>query len=753
MSSPPPPYRQPLQERTAELAEAWRARGGISAAMRAIRKGPPARALDPALALLYLAEQEEDAPKELDRKGSVRALLQVFDCPGLTPKEVTVLLVTMHRVLTASPSGPAQLVAAFADDDPKVAFGAAVLSSFHFSNPVMCEKLVGAGVGPALLALLSHRSSICRSAAAIAVAAAAQLDRNMHHYLRQNGVLPALTGLLQRARLSQDLGPGIFSNCFAPVRDMDGELVPSPLWDPALASITALIEFAKADPVAALTFAALAEADPAILRPLRKESGESPLLGLLMGPTSTTPFGNPIGSGGFSRVISDMIDVRDERRAAEGIEALHTVWIDIRSTGLSRPVARIVIDALERYIEAGGASLGKAALVLIKVAKGPAAADWRAIIRSAPLGRSETLVGNLARFMAEREDLETLGLLEASSASMVIMEHLKWGDKEVLLSIAMREGFVRGIFRMIQPTRSRRAPQVVTGEVRLWAALEEVMQSGQKRFVMEAVECGLLPELKDAASTNTCESLLFVLRAVVVLAGYPEMVPQMREAGVWPSVLVKLAKSLEIDVLKEFLKSLREMALRTPHLVTEVLAAGALRKVKSTLDRMVGPDPHMIRHAYRQFEATWESIPAARKTADTQPSSSRPSTAAATEGGSRLPGTPSRTSSALELPGGQAPLSNPSEAVEKQELGGSHASKGGKGSEIAGTRNSSEVAGKQAQPTKSDPACANCGKCNKDGDGVKLKLCSGCNIVFYCGRDCQVLHWPSHKATCKAKRG
>jgi hypothetical protein len=31
----------------------------------------------------------------------------------------------------------------------------------------------------------------------------------------------------------------------------------------------------------------------------------------------------------------------------------------------------------------------------------------------------------------------------------------------------------------------------------------------------------------------------------------------------------------------------------------------------------------------------------------------------------------------------------------------------------------------------------------------KLKDCSGCKTVRYCGKACQKAHWPAHKATCR----
>ena len=53
--------------------------------------------------------------------------------------------------------------------------------------------------------------------------------------------------------------------------------------------------------------------------------------------------------------------------------------------------------------------------------------------------------------------------------------------------------------------------------------------------------------------------------------------------------------------------------------------------------------------------------------------------------------------------------------------------------------------------TSSKPAkeiCASCGKIGGE-NGFKLKKCSGCHLVNYCGIECQGVHRPSHKTTCQ----
>ena len=43
--------------------------------------------------------------------------------------------------------------------------------------------------------------------------------------------------------------------------------------------------------------------------------------------------------------------------------------------------------------------------------------------------------------------------------------------------------------------------------------------------------------------------------------------------------------------------------------------------------------------------------------------------------------------------------------------------------------------------------CEACGMASPE-----LKRCSACHRAGYCSRQCQVQHWPAHKAACKAAR-
>ncbi|ESK91135.1 egl9-like protein 2, partial [Moniliophthora roreri MCA 2997] len=75
-------------------------------------------------------------------------------------------------------------------------------------------------------------------------------------------------------------------------------------------------------------------------------------------------------------------------------------------------------------------------------------------------------------------------------------------------------------------------------------------------------------------------------------------------------------------------------------------------------------------------------------------------------------------------------------------------------SERSGTSARDKVLGtKEGRPTvsgawkgRNQRQCSFCKKVGKDKD---LQKCSRCKLVFYCGKECQCMAWPSHKIFCK----
>ncbi|KAL4425308.1 hypothetical protein ABPG75_009324 [Micractinium tetrahymenae] len=59
--------------------------------------------------------------------------------------------------------------------------------------------------------------------------------------------------------------------------------------------------------------------------------------------------------------------------------------------------------------------------------------------------------------------------------------------------------------------------------------------------------------------------------------------------------------------------------------------------------------------------------------------------------------------------------------------------------------------GKAEEQLQAEAAAAASGSASS-GAPPKLHQCSGCRRVMYCNRECQLAHWPSHKADCKRYR-
>ncbi len=57
----------------------------------------------------------------------------------------------------------------------------------------------------------------------------------------------------------------------------------------------------------------------------------------------------------------------------------------------------------------------------------------------------------------------------------------------------------------------------------------------------------------------------------------------------------------------------------------------------------------------------------------------------------------------------------------------------------------------QLATRKDDPPVTCLSPCVVCGKADHTRACSGCKMTAYCGRDCQKIHWPQHKAVCRAR--
>lgn len=143
-----------------------------------------------AKALVFLVE-DSGAAKALTEGGAVRALLQMFDFKMLQGADLWMLYFSLEAIMAASPDAAAQLVAAYADPDPWIAFAAIQSStSLLLGTTDARAHLLQAGAASAHVAALSHDSPDCRGAAAHVALMAS--DGELQTALRAAGMVPAM---------------------------------------------------------------------------------------------------------------------------------------------------------------------------------------------------------------------------------------------------------------------------------------------------------------------------------------------------------------------------------------------------------------------------------------------------------------------------------------------------------------------------------------------------------------------------------
>eukprot|EP00884_Botryococcus_braunii_P001214 jgi/Botrbrau1/11093/Bobra.0219s0004.2 len=772
--SPPPALSPPetMTGRVEALAKAWRARGGVTAAMTAIRTGSPKDALEAALSLVHLAG-DPGGPQELARKGSIRAILLVFDSAELESNELNALFHSLLEIVVVCRSGPAQLVAALADPDARVAFAAAVISV-----PMLAERplLVTAGVGRALVGLLSHASPYCRSAAAYAASSAVNHTK-VWAALESAGVVPALMRNLREALPQETLEgptPLVFAQWWLPAPNVaEVETCPAPLQDPRLVACMALGAIARLVPTAPLAIARAPDSAQALLQLLEDywEDPDAPvvllniLLHALRGGPGVRAFARALDAAGFLGHHTRLLSTHNNQATGSVLESLY-IWIN--ALGNAGPQQRDVSDfvRLEWYIKAGGAHVNTATSVLFRL-QIRCEPIWKAHVEGANPAETKMLVEALSRSMIKADGPV------AVCSHLVITGYMGMGNSDAVLVAAMAAGFVPGIFRLLKGLESNAKEWglVSNSDEVLWGQLSNVMEFGDVQYAMQALRCGLLPEMKTAVRNGRGELLMVIVQVLIGLVRYPEAFPRMQEADVWPSLLLELAENRSLAVLRSFHMLLDRLSTDDAPRADELLAAGVLIKLKRSLENMdmAGVDPNEaqeLRNQYRIYEAKRAPPGLLHQSGQSAAASKNGGTSARQDAASSGPpgrGNRKGSSKGEDADGGprvekethklleavqskDGPRSRRPER-EAQDLGVPV----GFSSQMNGGREAGDGvhAGVKTPRRKKVSACATCGKAV--GGAVKLRECSKCRAVRYCGRDCQVAHWPVHKLVCKPK--
>eukprot|EP00884_Botryococcus_braunii_P004389 jgi/Botrbrau1/13951/Bobra.250_1s0006.2 len=583
-----------MREQAFNEADAWRARGGVAAAMRTIRSASHAKALEAALVLEHLV-RDDDAPRELARKGTMRALLLLIDHPSLEAAELAAIHVAIRAVVLASHPAASQLAAAFSESEARIAFAAAVASVPLLEDEAARPIALAAGVARAMVAMLNHPSPYCRSGAAIIVGGAAKVAEPLQ-VLREAELVPALMEALRQPVPPRRLPPpkhGVFTNCRFSLLEAEefGDDLGLPLEEPHLILCYALTSVIEADEQTAREVAATSDSAQSILELLRtrpekeKDSYLRLLLALLrklIGTPELRAFSEAcVGCGStFADALARMFEPGRDKSAELAIEVLERVLPRRRGGNSALSFTMPLMKALGRCIQDNAPYAKRAVAVLSLVAALSSKAAWEEYIASSPADAQRKAVENLSRFTV------MMDLPQAGFALDLIVDHFKWGGPG-LPGPALTGGIVGGIFRMlwaVEGSELGSPPAAALINAKLREALFFIIRSRETEVLGQALRCGLLPEVKSALRNGTAEVLLFALAVVRELLGSLEAQKQMREIGIWPSMMLELADTGDRSLLLAFVEELIAMYSSAPDCVDELVVEGVLERLAAATE-------------------------------------------------------------------------------------------------------------------------------------------------------------------------
>lgn len=369
------------------MADIWRERGGVVAALEALRSGIPDEALDAAKALGDLV-QDRGAAEALVEGGVVRPLLQVFDSKNLKAADTSALEKSLQALVEAHAGIAAQLVAAYSDPDMRVAFSAIYSCGNLLQRAATRERLLKAGVAGALVAALSHESLDCCSAAAFVTLLTE--DKALLAALRMAGLVPALMTLMRGGSASSSKGGkakgrapsasspsrrsfGLLGGRRANVGSMLGpsrESTDEPEVDAAFIACNSLRFLIKVHPQVTREIAATPRPVGAIMSCLRQYKGEAAvgfadLLHTMLLHHKDGPYKVPLRKElldeGFPSLVPSLVSPDELDLAVHSISSLFAMFESLGYASLNLATAEAIMASFEQFLDSDVASQGEAA--------------------------------------------------------------------------------------------------------------------------------------------------------------------------------------------------------------------------------------------------------------------------------------------------------------------------------------------------------------------------------------------------------
>lgn len=604
-------------------SDAMRARGGLSAAVDALCSGPLDEDILLATKSLAGLLDDADAPDQLARCDVVRVILLTVECPGISHFDLYVLGISVQRLITQCQGFAEALLEAYSDPDARVAFSALTLSIHAVQCEPACAALRKAGLVRAVMAALSHPSAYCRTEAVLLCAGR---NKELLADLRDAEVVLALVKLLypdndefegERRGSPSTSGvscTGYFTRCGFELRGASGASLSVGLRTPRFAVCTTLSVMEDNLPDFAVEMVAAPGFAPSLVQSCFVFPNE-----LLLGPTRLLakavktlrdcprhealrrPFAEELVSAGLLETLPRLVNPALEALGDHVFDALTTIvewagYVCVPADSLPLHTA-LLLDFMRTSKEHAGS-----ALALLKAMSFAGFQSQPCHRGPSALQLSEALVNHLARFVNVGQHRL------AAYAVPVILRRAQ--DAPALLDTAVDAGFIPGMLRILMIVGEGEADEAQTAmtpeEEEAFTNAQKVISRGVVGFlsrakeshVMEALTSGLVAEFEAGVARGTPTSQELCMRACGVLLvrrDLPGAAAKLREAGVMPGLLLKVAESSKDVCFVALAAGLRvisrEKLERAREFVVELLAAGVLDKLMRSLLKL--PNNHL----------------------------------------------------------------------------------------------------------------------------------------------------------------
>lgn len=635
-----------LKQQARELADTWRLKGGVRPAAAAICSGPADDSLQAAKALGDLV-RDSGAAEALEEGYVVTALLQIFDFKTLEDVDQSALQFSLQVIVEASSDAAAQLVAAYADPDPWVAF-AAIPESFNLLKSVSSRaNLLQGGAAKALVAALNHDSPDCRGASAFATFAAAHSE--VLTALRAAGLIPAMMDLVRRGFAPSPSPPpsqsrpglGLLRGSKALRQGSYGKDFEIPLADAALIACSALNYLCKSHAQLAQEIAETADPATAILSCLRQSvaAGEAATVPAELLATLVAKLKGPcklaicieLSAGEFPALLPSLI--RPEFPILTE-SAIFTFICVLSCKGMVRECislenAERTLEALVQFLDSDSASAGNVAELAFFLLYQISDEVWSRTLVLESRCLSDNVFKHAARCLCytcavggalgplhvlltlmnqENSDMgaEVLGRPAASGAA----------GRAKALALAVSEGFIPGVLRLIsfvrlslsspgsgkdgdasrtyrsarsntfECTEPKHDPALSTDTYEVTVHVRELLWLAVEQHVAK-----LVTEVKVWIQGGDLEQQRSVLQVLPDLCDVPQAFAKMQE-GIFSTHLLDLVDSPHPEVLVALLLVLLTQLCGTNAVAVllQLMAAGFVTKLEQAWDQRFQQD-------------------------------------------------------------------------------------------------------------------------------------------------------------------